>query len=145
MQSPEETEKVSVGGTLACFMRVLETELRFTILLHFLCILTCSFDAWACVVGMMTIFLPYLFTFAYTMNEEGDENKRYSLKWKVVLAFKCMNVFVTFNNFMLIFGSDHYFDIKEDIDQYGYASPAYKAAPGIKDEVPERNKLPDGK
>ena len=116
MKSPDESEKVSIAGTLACFMRVLETELLFTILLHFLCILTCSFDAYACVIGVITTFLPYIFTVAYTMNEETDEaaNK----KWKVVLACKCMNVFVTFNNFMLIFGSNHYFDIKEDLDQY---------------------------
>ena len=74
IESPDSSKPVNVGNFLACFMKVCETELMFTFMMHFLCILTISFGVFAALVGSFTIALPWLMAYVYSQ-DNGSENE----------------------------------------------------------------------
>ena len=56
-------------------MKVCETELMFTFLMHFLCILTISFGVFSAIVGTFTILLPWIMAYVYStdINSENED------------------------------------------------------------------------
>ena len=101
---------------MASFVRVFQTEMLFTTMIQFLCILTVSFHVWAAIVSVVIFLLPYMLVYAYSMPEATEEQQR--KKFTFQLAFKILNVLCTFNAFMMLFASDMYFDVSEDIVEY---------------------------
>ena len=75
-----------------------------------------SFHVWAALVSVVVFLLPYMLVYAYSMPEETEEMSR--RKFTFQLIFKVLNVLCTFNAFMMLFASDMYFDVSEDIAEY---------------------------
>ena len=101
----------NIPASLACFMKVCEREMLFTFLMHFLCILTVSFHIFGALISTITAVLPYVLVYAYMMPDGEARNKR-------LLIFKVINVAIVFCNFMMLFASDMYFDIAEDLEEW---------------------------
>ena len=100
-------------------MKVCETEMLFTFLIHFLSIYTCSFNPYAALFGVITIVLPHAMTFAYRLptKDESGEDDNPKRKW-AILGCKVANVGLVLNMFFLMFGSKFYFDIASDLEKY---------------------------
>ena len=91
-------------------------------MLHFLCILTISFGVFSAIVGTFTVALPWMMAYVYSKDNSGEnEEELPGPKRKQVLMMKILNVADVFLMFMLLFGSDFYFDIAQDLDNYTVA------------------------
>merc|ERR1711908_236638 len=101
----------NIPAFLACFMKVCEREMLFTFLMHFICILTVSFHIFGALISTITAGLPYALVLTYMM-PDGDSRKNR------LLIFEGINVAIVFCNFMMLFASDMYFDIAEDLEEW---------------------------
>ena len=125
--SKDDSKPVHIPAVLATFMKVCETEMLFTFLIHFFSIYACSFNPYAAIFGLVTILLPWAMVYAYHLPEtaaDGEEISQADLnqlktkkKWAKTIC-KVVNVGLVLNMFFLIFGSEFYFDIAKDLEKY---------------------------
>ena len=106
---------------LACFVKVIETEMLFTILMQFLMIQCTSMHIFGAICATFVFLLPFFFVYAYSQpiiidGEKNDvaEKRRDCM----ILGGKVANVGLTFISFLSLFISDMYFDIAEDVADY---------------------------
>ena len=114
----------NINSYLACFIRVVETEMSFTFLIWFICVQSVSFHVFSAIAGLFVFLLPFYLTYCYSLDENDPDQDQAvqetrSNKRDLMLFFgKIANVGLTGLGFFSLFISNFYFDIAEDIKAY---------------------------
>ena len=110
-----------MNARLLAFMRVIEIDMAFPLLIYFIMIEMTAFHEFAFFTSIVLVINCFLLSLIVSLpNEIGDEGdkRKNTTKHFFKVVCKVLNVALTVFAFIQIFISDHSFDIKEDLEIY---------------------------
>jgi hypothetical protein len=105
----------NMNERLLAFMKVIEIDMAYPLLIYFIMIEMTAFHEFAFFTSLVLVANCFLLPL-FTMLPNNEEGKRPDMKKFIILILKMVNVALVVLGFVQIFISDHSFDIKDDLE-----------------------------